>query len=152
MTIFVLGALEKDPQPPSLVPVIYAPVFAFPPEIVAAIVHSGFTPEILELMMQYYAGGDLWKSCDGVNWTSVTINGFNNRYNYGIREVIPVQSKGKDTGLAVGTANPFTGQPNGGCEVWLEDAVTGREPAWAAGPALRPKRQLGHLHPLRRGS
>jgi len=116
MSIFVLGALEKDPNLLPWFLEIYAP--DLPPEIVAAIA-DGLTPENIELMMQYYAGGDLWKSCDGVNWTSVTINGFNNRYNYGIREVIPVQSKGKDMGLAVGTANPFTGRPNGGCEVWL---------------------------------
>jgi hypothetical protein len=54
-----------------------------------------------------------------VNWTSVTINGFGNRYNYGIREAIPIQNNGQDAALAIGTANPFTGQPNGGCEVWL---------------------------------
>ena len=28
--------------------------------------------------------------------------------------------KGKDTGLAIGIASPFTGKPNGGAEVRLE--------------------------------
>lgn len=116
MSVFVLGALEKDPSLLSWFLEIYGA--DLPPELVAAIA-SGLTPENIELMMQYYAGGDLWQSCDGEEWTSVTINGFENRYNYGIREVIPVQSRGKDTALAIGTANPFTGKPNGGCEVWL---------------------------------
>ena len=71
-------------------------------------------------MKQFYAGGDLWKSCNGVNWTSVTTNGFGNYYNYGIREVIPIQNNDKDTTLTAGTANPFTKRPKDGCEVWLE--------------------------------
>lgn len=116
MSVFVLGALEKDP---SLLPwflEIYGADLS--PEILAAIT-NGLTPENIELMMQYFAGGDLWKSCGDEEWTPVTINGFGNRYNYGIREVIPVQVNGKDAALSVGTANPFTGKPNGGCEVWL---------------------------------
>jgi hypothetical protein len=50
----------------------------------------------------------------------VTLNGFGNPLNYGIREVIPLKENGKDVGLAIGTANPFTGRDNGGCEVWLQ--------------------------------
>ena len=73
----------------------------------------------------------MWKSCDGVHWMPVTLNGFGNYHNYGIREVIPVKKDGKDKALAVGTANPFTGRPNGGCEVWL-DGFDG-ESGWAAG-------------------
>jgi hypothetical protein len=45
--------------------------------------------------------------------------------------VIPVKKDGKDKALAVGTANPFTGRTNGGCEVWL-DGFDG-ESGWAAG-------------------
>jgi hypothetical protein len=116
MSIFAIGALEKDPSILPFFLQVYAP--DLPPQVVAALA-GGVTPQTLALLKRYFAGGDLWKSCDGVNWSPVTINGFNNFYNYGIREVIPIQNNGRDSGLAIGTANPFTGKPNGGCEIWL---------------------------------
>lgn len=57
----------------------------------------------------YFAGADLWKSPDGIRWTPVSLNGFNNPNNYGIRTMVSARRR-----LFVGTANPFEG-----CEVWV---------------------------------
>ena len=57
-------------------------------------------------------GFDLWKSTDGVNWIPVTINGLDNPFNYGARNLF-LSSNGK---LYLGTANPFQD-----CEVWVKE-------------------------------
>jgi hypothetical protein len=133
LSIFIIGMLEKNPELLRFFMHIYAPDdLVFPPSIMDAIINSRFTPEVLELMKKLFGGGDLWKSCDGVHWMPVTLNGFGNPLNYGIREVIPIKKDGRDVALAVGTANPFTERPNGGCEVWWEGGFKG-EGAWAAG-------------------
>jgi hypothetical protein len=67
----------------------------------------------IELIVQYFGGADLWKTYDGIHWVPVTLNGFNNPNNYGVRRLLSVC----DCCLFVGTANPFTGLPGGGCEV-----------------------------------
>ena len=54
------------------------------------------------------AGSDLYKTQDGVTWYPVTLTGFGDVGNYGIRVM---ESVGED--LYVGTANPFDG-----LEVW----------------------------------
>lgn len=116
MTTFVIGLLEKHPEALDYLLSIYGA--NMPPDVVAQL--KANLPQGLQLLAQYSSGGDLWKTSDGVNWTAVTLTGFgNNRYNYGIREVIPIQMYGKDSALAIGMANPFTGRPRGGCEVWL---------------------------------
>jgi hypothetical protein len=69
--------------------------------------------EMIELIVQYFGGADLWKTCDGIHWVPVTLNGFDNPNNYGIRRLLSVCN----SCLYVGTANPFTGLPGGGCEV-----------------------------------
>ncbi len=138
LSTFVIGALENNPDLLRFFISIYATDdLDFPEEIVDAIVNSRLTPRVLELMKKLFGGGDLWKSCDGVHWLPVTLNGFGNHLNYGIREVVPVQKDGEDVALAVGTANPFTGRPNGGCEVWLE--AFKNETGWAAGTRYSPK-------------
>jgi hypothetical protein len=138
LSTFVIGVLEKNPDLIRFFISIYAPDdLDFPEDIVDAIINSRFTPEVLELMKELFGGGDLWKSCDGVHWLPVTLNGFGNHLNYGIREVVPVQKDGEDLALAVGTANPFTGRPNGGCEVWLEAFKD--ETGWADGPRYTSK-------------
>jgi SAM-dependent methyltransferase len=72
-------------------------------------------------------GFDLWSSADGVDWRPVSVNGFGNPYNYGVRNMV-----GNQHGLFVGAANPFgptvaargakgwiyAANPNGGLEVW----------------------------------
>jgi hypothetical protein len=72
-------------------------------------------------------GGELWRTKDGSHWVPVTLDGFGNKYNWGIRTMEPTP-----VGLMVGTANPFgpniavpTGKewvyrdnPRGGLEIW----------------------------------
>jgi ubiquinone/menaquinone biosynthesis C-methylase UbiE len=74
------------------------------------------------------SGFDLWRTTDGVTWTPVTLDGFGNGYNYGVRTMVSAPA-----GLFLGTANPFgpkvalpagkkwvyKNNPNGGLEVWL---------------------------------
>lgn len=76
------------------------------------------------------AGCDLWRSSDGENFINVTRNGFDNRYNLGIRNFVSTPH-----GMFTALANPFgpqvavkdSGQggwhyvdnPRGGLEVWL---------------------------------
>jgi hypothetical protein len=59
-------------------------------------------------------GADLWKTKDGIHWEPVFINGFGNRSNVGIRRMLSVGDL-----LYVTTANGNTGDPEGGCEVWV---------------------------------
>jgi hypothetical protein len=42
------------------------------------------------LLIEYFGGGDLWKTCDGVHWMPVTLSGFGNPHNYGIRRLVSV--------------------------------------------------------------
>ena len=49
-------------------------------------------------------GFDLLKTSDGVNFDVITDSGFNDKYNYGGRSLVAT-----DSGLYVGTANPFFG-------------------------------------------
>ena len=55
-----------------------------------------------------FAGADLWKTSDGITWESVSLDGFGNPHNYGLRTMV-------SGSLYVGTANPYFGQ---GCEIW----------------------------------
>lgn len=73
---------------------------------------------LLYMLYDYFGGGDLWCTKNGIKWAPVTLNGFDNPKNYGIRRLLSVSGKNKKKALFVGTANPFTGQPGGGCEVW----------------------------------
>jgi len=57
-------------------------------------------------------GADLWSSCDGVHFSAIDINGFEDEFNYGFRtfSVTPPPVNG----LFVGTVNPYFG-----LQVWL---------------------------------
>ncbi len=55
-------------------------------------------------------GFDLWESNDGENFCDVSLDGFHNKYNYGLRTMIVTEDNSK---LFLGTANPYEG-----CEVW----------------------------------
>ncbi len=83
------------------------------------------------------AGFDLWRSWDGIDWTCVTSNGFDNPYNWGVRTMASTRY-----GLFLGTANPFgpdiatrnaeggwSYQPNprGALEVWQGRSPSGSE-------------------------
>ena len=50
-----------------------------------------------------FGGADVWKSRDGILWEPVTLNGFGNPENYGIRTMLKFRS------FFIGTANPFGG-------------------------------------------
>ncbi|MHA6326664.1 hypothetical protein [Roseivivax sp. CAU 1753] len=84
-----------------------------------------------ETIVENEGGADLWRSADGENWMPVTRRGFDNPYNWGIRNLVSTPS-----GLFVGTANVFgprvavrddakpdgwayADNPRGGLEVWL---------------------------------
>lgn len=60
--------------------------------------------------LPYSMGFDLYVSDNGKNWCPISLNGFNNPHNYGIRNLL----NASDGHLYVGTANPFEG-----CEVWV---------------------------------
>jgi ubiquinone/menaquinone biosynthesis C-methylase UbiE len=82
----------------------------------------------IERIVREDGGFDLWRSCDGVSWTPVCLNGFGTPYNYGVRTMTS-----SPYGLFLGTANPFGPEtavktkhgwrydpnPRGGLEVWL---------------------------------
>lgn len=73
--------------------------------------------KLIDYLIEKFGGADLWKTKNGIEWEPVTLSGFKNSLNYGIRRIVPiVDEKGKEH-LYIGTANPFTGIPNGGCEV-----------------------------------
>lgn len=96
----------------------------------------------VEHIIENDAGCDLWRSSDGENFINVTRNGFDNRYNLGIRNFVSTPF-----GLFIAIANPFGPQvavqdietdewryvhnPRGGLEVWL-----GTKPSYTPiGPA-----------------
>ena len=106
----------------------------FPSFINSSLMSGRMTSLVANLFYKIYGGGDVWKTCDGKHWTAVTLNGFNNPKNYGIRRLVPY----KDQALAVGTANPFTGRENGGCEVWLTGRLPSSSPIYPIFPRSNP--------------
>jgi hypothetical protein len=54
-------------------------------------------------------GADLYRSADGIHWQPLTLDGFGNPDNHGIRTMVAT-----DAGMVIGTENPFTR-----LEVWL---------------------------------
>ncbi len=64
---------------------------------------NGFITNIT-YMKDATRGFDLYVSEDGINFETITINGFNDPYNHGLRTTAVT-----DSGLAIGTANPFYG-------------------------------------------
>ncbi len=56
-------------------------------------------------------GFDLYVSDDGINFETITIDGFGDEYNHGLRTTAPTED-----GIVIGTANPFYGT-----QVWLLD-------------------------------
>ncbi len=105
----------------------------------------------LDALLRRCAGFDLWRSADGVRWAPVSRNGFNNRFNYGVRTMCSTPR-----GLYVGATNPFgpdvavrheggwqyEPNPAGGLEVWLGSAMAmsevpeAREPLPLAGDTV----------------
>ena len=54
-------------------------------------------------------GFDLYVTEDGINFETITINGFGDPYNHGLRTFAAMED-----GLMIGTANPFYA-----CQVWM---------------------------------
>jgi hypothetical protein len=63
-------------------------------------------PGVVGVLTQ--GGGDLWKSQDGVQWTPVFTNGLGDTYNWGVRNMEPIDGQ-----LYLGLANPWEG-----LEIW----------------------------------
>lgn len=101
----------------------YMAINAWPEDMVTLIRRWG-----VEELVSRQGGSELWRTPDGVHWEAVTRNGFGNKYNWGIRNIVSTPH-----GLFVATANPFgpkialkrdgeweyVPNPRGGCEVWL---------------------------------
>jgi len=96
--------------------------------------------EQMQEMIAPFAGADLWKTADGINWEPVSIDGFGNPCNYGVRTMVAGNS------LYVGTGNPYVGE---GCEVWVAQVVEPEPPAVttlaAAGVTDSAATLRGHL-------
>jgi hypothetical protein len=61
--------------------------------------------DVVEFVLRDEMGFDLWASCDGVNWRTITRGGFGgNRYDFGARNLVPADGR-----LFVGTANHAQG-------------------------------------------
>ena len=63
-------------------------------------------------------GFDMYVTADGVNFTTLTTNGFNDPYNHGLRTFAVTNQ-----GLCLGTANPFNG-----CQVWIQRKENSENP------------------------
>lgn len=66
--------------------------------------------DCLTYMKTAVRGFDLYVSDDGINFETVTVDGFNDPYNHGLRVFAET-----DQGLCIGTANPFNGT-----QVWIQ--------------------------------
>lgn len=63
-----------------------------------------YMKEIRKMLDNSKFGFDFLVSKDGINFTRITRDGFNNKFNYGLRTLIS-----SNDGLYIGTANPFYG-------------------------------------------
>jgi hypothetical protein len=101
----------------------YLPANVWPEDVMRLINHWG-----AETLIQHYGGCALWRTFDGIRWEPVTLSGFGNKYNWGIRNFASTPH-----GLFVGTCNvygptiavqrgtrwKYIPNPRGGCEIWL---------------------------------
>jgi hypothetical protein len=85
--------------------------------------HAAAALQIVDYIIEKYGGADLWKTKDGINWEPVTLSGFKNPLNYGIRRTVSVKDADGKENLYIGTANPFTGYTGGGCEVLMTPPI-----------------------------
>ncbi len=101
----------------------YVPMRLWPEDVLVLVRRWG-----LDRVNREMGGFDLWRTRDGIRWSCVTRSGFDNQYNWGLRNFASTPH-----GLFVGTANPYGPQvaiqrhgrwqyvnnPRGGCEVFL---------------------------------
>jgi len=109
-----LQAIEKDKLPESY-QLLLGDINTFDPETIDL-------GEAWRTLLDRFAGADLWKSEDGINWEPVSLNGFDNPENYGYRTMVRSNSPFGPLydSLYVGTANPF-----GGLEMFRAGKVGG---------------------------
>jgi hypothetical protein len=82
---------------------------------------AAIASNIIDSLIESFGGADLWETSNGIIWMPVTLNGFNNWLNYGFRRTVPATIDNQEF-FFIGTSNPFTGVPGGGCEVWSTDS------------------------------
>jgi hypothetical protein len=101
----------------------YVPMQIWPEDVLQLMRRWG-----LDRLNREMGGFDLWRTKDGIRWENVTRSGFENCYNWGIRNFASTPH-----GLFIGTANPYgpkiaiqregkwryVHNPRGGCEVFL---------------------------------
>lgn len=75
--------------------------------------------ECLDYMSDATRGFDLYVTEDGINFETITIDGFGDPYNHGLRSFAPM-----DDCLIVGTANPFYA-----AQVWALTSYDGEAPS-----------------------
>jgi SAM-dependent methyltransferase len=106
----------------------------------------------LDTFLDQYGGCHLWRTRDGSSWVPVTVNGFDNCYNLGVRTQTSTPH-----GLFLGTANPFgpdvavsriagwryESNATGGLEIW-QGRVDERGPRTAGPLPLRVVAEDGH--------
>lgn len=78
-------------------------------------------------------GFDMYVTEDGVNFTTLTTNGFNDPYNHGLRTFAVTNQ-----GLCLGTANPFYG-----CQVWIQRKENSENPVEPGTPEPTDPSQPG---------
>lgn len=105
----------------------YLPTHVWPEDVMVMVRRWG-----MDRLAYHHGGSELWRTRDGVRWERAVRNGFDNPYNWGIRNMMSTPH-----GLFVATANPFgptvaqrrdgtwryLPNPRGGTEVWLGSHV-----------------------------
>jgi hypothetical protein len=80
---------------------------------------DGFLDDLLGPDRDRWGGFDLWRTRDGAEWTPVSLNGFENVDNYGVRSFVS-----SPWGLVLGVANPYSG-----FELWLGEPSLSQTPS-----------------------
>jgi SAM-dependent methyltransferase len=82
----------------------------------------------IDRLLESYAGFDLWRTRDGINWAPVTLSGFGNPYNPGIRSMVStphglfacaVNVFGPEVAVKREAGWRYELNPRGGLEIWL---------------------------------
>jgi len=117
-------------------------------------VRQAFSRKEIEKFLHISGGCALWRSRDGVKWMPVTVNGFNNFYNLGIRNLVSTPY-----GLFAGLANSFAPEvaihrtagwtyernPRGGLEIWLGSPRRRADAAAQLAPKMEIPAEIGLL-------
>jgi ubiquinone/menaquinone biosynthesis C-methylase UbiE len=92
-----------------------------------------FDSKKLDKMLHNYGGCDLWRSIDGSRWAPVSLNGFDNCFNFGVRNMVSTpfglfagfaNGFGPDVAVKRATGWNFEKNLKGGLEIWLGSRST----------------------------